>query len=232
MSAFTEAATRHLAQVQAALHSLDVTTAVMVGLALVVVYLTWEQMSFAFKHRSRIPGPSVAVPIVGGIFEMVMDPYGFWERQREYTNTAAGGLHAAKMSWNSILGNFMIYSTNTAVSRKILSNNGPDSLMMAVHPSGKIILGEKNLAFMHGAPHKAIRKSFLALFTRTALAVYIERQDKAIRCGARGAPAASRRAAGGGRPRGGAAGGGGGLVAPLTAPRIGGPLRRTDPPGP
>ena len=49
----------------------------------------------------------------------------------------------------------MIYSTNTQVSRKILSNNGPESLMMAVHPSGKMILGEGNLAFMHGPQHKA-----------------------------------------------------------------------------
>ena len=32
-------------------------------------------------------------------------------------------------------------------------------------------------------PHsQALRKSFLSLFSRTALGVYIARQDKAIRC--------------------------------------------------
>ena len=50
-----------------------------------------------------------------------------------------------------------------------------------VHPSGKNILGEGNLAFMHGPPHKAIRKSFLSLFTRKALSTYVELQDGIIR---------------------------------------------------
>lgn len=52
---------------------------------------------------------------------------------------------------------------------------------MQVHPSGKNILGEGNLAFMHGPPHKAIRKSFLSLFTRKALSTYVELQDGIIR---------------------------------------------------
>ena len=34
---------------------------------------------------------------------------------------------------------------------------------------------------MHGAPHKAIRKSFLALFTRKALGTYVELQDAIVR---------------------------------------------------
>ena len=55
-----------------------------------------------------------------------------------------------------------------------------------VHPSGKNILGEGNLAFMHGPPHKAIRKSFLSLFTRKALSMYVELQDGIIRRQIRG----------------------------------------------
>ena len=34
---------------------------------------------------------------------------------------------------------------------------------------------------MHGPPHKAIRKSFLALFTRKALGTYVELQDAIVR---------------------------------------------------
>ncbi len=41
--------------------------------------------------------------------------------------------------------------------------------------------GPNNLAFMHGPPHKAIRKSFLALFTRKALETYVELQDGIVR---------------------------------------------------
>ena len=43
------------------------------------------------------------------------------------------------------------------------------------------ILGPNNLAFKHGPPHKAIRKSFLALFTRKALGTYVQQQDSIIR---------------------------------------------------
>ena len=64
---------------------------------------------------------------------------------------------------------------------QVFSYNDPETLLMAVHPSGKNILGEGNLAFMHGPPHKAIRRSFLSLFTRKALATYVEVQDAVIR---------------------------------------------------
>ena len=75
----------------------------------------------------------------------------------------------------------MIFTTDAEISRRVFSFNDPETLLMAVHPSGKNILGESNLAFMHGPPHKAIRKSFLSLFTRKALATYVELQDGIIR---------------------------------------------------
>ncbi len=84
-------------------------------------------------------------------------------------------------SWNSIFGKFMIFVTDAELSRQVLSVNGKDSLLMALHPSAKNILGEQNLAFMHGPEHKAIRKSFLSLFTRKALGTYVEIQDGIIR---------------------------------------------------
>ncbi len=43
------------------------------------------------------------------------------------------------------------------------------------------ILGKNNIAFMSGPTHKALRKSFLALFTRKALGVYVLKQDGIIR---------------------------------------------------
>jgi cytochrome P450 family 710 subfamily A protein len=44
-----------------------------------------------------------------------------------------------------------------------------------------MILGTRNIAFMHGPEHKKLRKSFLALFTRRALSTYIQQQDGIIR---------------------------------------------------
>lgn len=52
---------------------------------------------------------------------------------------------------------------------------------MAVHPNASHILGPKNLAFMHGPVHKKLRQSFVGLFTRKALGVYVASQDKIIR---------------------------------------------------
>ena len=72
----------------------------------------------------------------------------------------------AGLSCNSLLGRFMVFSTDTEVTHRMLSVNDPSSLLMAVHPSARDILGPGNLAFMHGPAHRAIRKSFLALFTR------------------------------------------------------------------
>lgn len=44
-----------------------------------------------------------------------------------------------------------------------------------------MILGKRNIAFMHGPEHKALRRSFLALFSRRALSMYVEQQDVVIR---------------------------------------------------
>jgi cytochrome P450 family 710 subfamily A protein len=48
-----------------------------------------------------------------------------------------------------------------------------DTLLLALHPNAKRVLGKRNIAFLHGPEHKALRKSFLALFTRKALAVSV-----------------------------------------------------------
>ncbi|CAL5229225.1 g12509 [Coccomyxa viridis] len=146
-------------------------------LLLIVTYLAWEQGYMLASRRTKsgklLPGPPFAIPLVGGVVEMVLNPYKFWENQRKASFPG--------LSYNSILGTFMVFSTDTDVSRKMLSVNDPSSLLMAVHPSARNILGPNNLAFMHGPPHKAIRKSFLALFTRKALETYVELQDGIVR---------------------------------------------------
>lgn len=58
------------------------------------------------------------------------------------------------MTYNSIMGKFMVMVTDTDICRRVFSFNDPSTLLMAVHPSAKNILGPKNLAFMHGPPHK------------------------------------------------------------------------------
>lgn len=145
--------------------------------SVLVAYCLYEQFSFWRMRRKgngkAVPGPRFPVPLVGGVVSMVINPYKFWEKQRKFSFPG--------FSYNSILGKFMIFVTDVDVARSVFSYNDPSSLLMAVHPSAKNILGPNNLAFMHGHPHKAIRKSFLALFTRKALGTYVELQDGVIR---------------------------------------------------
>ena len=104
---------------------------------------------------------------------MVLDPYAFWERQRLFSPEG--------MSWNSIAGYFVVNSVNAAVTSEILKSNGPDSFQLVLHPNGVKVFGEHNIAFKWGEEHRRLRKSFLPLFTRKALGMYLTVQDKLIR---------------------------------------------------
>ena len=59
--------------------------------------------------------------------------------------------------------------------------NGPDSFKVMLHPSGWKILGDHNITFKWGEEHKLLRQSFLTLFTRKALNVYLSIQEGIIR---------------------------------------------------
>lgn len=104
---------------------------------------------------------------------MVKDPYGFWEQQRLYDTKG--------FSFNSLFGKYILFVTDAAKSRELMTVNDPEKMLMVLHPSAKNILGKNNMAFEHGPAHKALRKSFLSLFTRKALSVYIQLQDGIIR---------------------------------------------------
>jgi cytochrome P450 family 710 subfamily A protein len=156
-------------------------TAATVFAYLVTAVLGWivlEQLRFAMKRRTSsgkgsIPGPSYPVPFLGGLIEMVKDPYAFWERQRVYSERG--------VSYNSLFGQFIVFVTDPIKCRELMVVNDPEKMLMVLHPSAKNILGKNNMAFDHGPQHKLIRKSFLSLFTRKALSVYVQLQDGIIR---------------------------------------------------
>ncbi len=75
------------------------------------------------------------MPIIGGIIEMVMDPFAFWDKQIKFS--------CPGLSWNSILGNFTVMVTDPAMVRHMFNHNSPDSLMMELHPRAKVILGRR-----------------------------------------------------------------------------------------
>jgi hypothetical protein len=102
-------------------------------LAAALVYCALEQLQFRWTCKQLAAPAGWFVPVVGGIVDMVRDPYGFWERQRL--------LQPAGISKFFLLGKTVFFSTDTEVSRRILMHNGPDSLMMvrlaATFPAGR-----------------------------------------------------------------------------------------------
>uniref|UniRef100_A0A7S0V0I1 C-22 sterol desaturase n=1 Tax=Polytomella parva TaxID=51329 RepID=A0A7S0V0I1_9CHLO len=144
--------------------------------ALVAAYALYEQAKFnSFKKTNDgkgLSGPKYVVPFIGGIVEMVKNPYKFWEKQRLYSFPG--------YSWHSLAGQFSVFVTDAALCRHIFNHNSEDSLLLALHPVAKTVLGERNIAFLHGDEHKQIRRSFAALFSRKALGVYVRKQDQII----------------------------------------------------
>ena len=64
------------------------------------------------------------------------------------------------------MGVFTVFVTDAATSRHVFNHNGPDTLLLALHPIAPFVLGKENIAFLSGPIHKALRKSFISLFTR------------------------------------------------------------------
>jgi hypothetical protein len=94
----------------------------------------WLTPSFRLWKKT-LDGPGFAVPLIGSIVEMVKNPYDFWEKQRLFNPDG--------LSWNSIVGQFMVMSTNTEITRKIFMHNGEDSFRLFLHPNGWKILGTR-----------------------------------------------------------------------------------------
>jgi len=138
--------------------------------ALIVAFAVLEQFNF-WRKKQWLPGPKFTVPFFGGIFEMVFNPFTFWYNQGQY----------GPISWNNILGTFVVFARGTELSRKIFMNNAPDALRIVLHPNAERLLGKDNIAFMQGPAHKELRKTLLPLFTKRALGVYVQLQEKKIR---------------------------------------------------
>ena len=76
---------------------------------------------------------------------------------------------------------FFLFIADTHAMRQVF-NNKDDAFRLQLTLTGPTLMGkDKNIAYMNGAPHKALRKMLLPLFTRQALGVYLSIQEKIIR---------------------------------------------------
>lgn len=138
------------------------------GFYAVATLLTY--LYFASIHRFKVPGPTFVTPLLGGLITMIRDPYKFWEDQRQYSPHG--------YSWLSILNQFTVFATKADICQKIFATNSESTMTLQLHPNGKIILGNDNIAFQTGEKHKALRASFMALFTNKALSLYLPIQER------------------------------------------------------
>lgn len=141
------------------------------GLGLVIFgYIIFEQLSF-FSKRKHLPGPSFVLPFVGSVIAMVVNPTGFWVDQAKDASKVG-------VSWNALLGKFVLFVRDSQLSQKIFANVRPDAFHLVGHPLGKKLFGDHNLIFMFGEEHKDLRRRLAPLFTLKALGVYVSIQEK------------------------------------------------------
>ena len=160
-----------------------VTTGTRTAGALLAAAALWSMGSAVRRRReaaATLPGDratSAGAFALGlkALTEMVKDPEAFWERQRELAFSTPAGL-----SWNVLTGALCLFASNAEVITEVLKRSNGKDFKMVLHPNANIILGKQNIAFMHGAAHKALRASFLPLFTKRALGMYLPLQQRVI----------------------------------------------------
>jgi len=80
------------------------------------------------------------------------------------------------ISWNFLLGRYMVFVRDSELSQKIFANVSPDAFHLVGHPFGKKLFGEKNMIMMFGDEHKSLRRRLAPMFIQKALGVYVEIQ--------------------------------------------------------
>ncbi|CAF1264122.1 unnamed protein product [Didymodactylos carnosus] len=151
------------------IENFPITTGLTLIIMLLLTAILYEQITFIYK-RSSLPGPPLVIPFFGSIFQMVGNPYNFWHKQMSY----------GALSWNSIVGQFVVMVTDGHLARQIFEQCS-EKMPLMLNPNAHRLLGKDNIAFINGPVHKKLRSTLLPLFTTKALTIYLNIQEKAIR---------------------------------------------------
>lgn len=159
--------------VAAVLPELSVYWRITTYLFILLFFLGVVERVLVWWKKGPLKGPYFFFPFIGSIFPLVRDPYCFWEQQRKWSFVKG-------ISWNYIFGQFTLFATDSKISKFFLSNIGNSGFQLRMHYNGKKLVGDNNIAFKSGEELKMLRKSFLPLFTRRALGMYISIQERII----------------------------------------------------
>lgn len=138
-------------------------------LVIVICYIVYEQWKL-WQVRQKLPGPKFLIPFFGSVFQMVLAPYEFYEKQKTF----------GPVSFNLICGQLFVFTRDPTLTKKVFANEG-GKLRLWLHYNAEAILGSNNIAFMSGDPHKALRMELIYLFTKKALGKYLTVQETQIR---------------------------------------------------
>ncbi|KIY67496.1 cytochrome P450 sterol C22-desaturase [Cylindrobasidium torrendii FP15055 ss-10] len=136
--------------------------------AILFTLLALEQAVYRYKKR-HLPGSSWTIPIIG-----------------KFADSLNPTMEGYKAQWNSgplsaisVFNIFIVMASTTEHARKIL--NSPTYAEPCLVQSAKQVLLKENWVFLTGKDHVDYRRSLNSLFTRKALGMYTEIQDRIIR---------------------------------------------------
>lgn len=132
-------------------------------LVLVVTLLVLEQSVYRYKKK-HLPGATWTIPVIG-----------------KFADSLKPTMQAYKKTWStplaavSVFNIFIVMASDNVLSRKIL--NSPNHAEPCLVASAKQVLDPTNWVFLTGKIHSDYRKSLNVLFTRRALAIYLQIQE-------------------------------------------------------
>ncbi|KAG8771852.1 RNA polymerase C-22 sterol desaturase [Serendipita sp. 397] len=134
----------------------------------ILTILLLEQTIYRAK-KAHLPGSTWTIPIIGKFFDSLNPTLEGYKRQ-----WASGELSAL-----SVFHIFIVMASTNEYTRKIL--NSPAYAEPCLVYSAKQVLCPENWVFLNGKEHVDYRRTLNSLFTRKALAVYLEVQDSIAR---------------------------------------------------
>jgi cytochrome P450 len=128
-----------------------------------------------YYYRGNMAGVPYTLPFVS-LAAMIIHPTRFWADMAgiamEYSVDG--------ICTNTLVGNFMIFSTNPDLNRHVMTAEGTWGVY--AHPNALWLFGPKNLIYMDTDAHKAFRAILApALFSHEALTSYALHQERVVR---------------------------------------------------
>ncbi|GAA94222.1 uncharacterized protein L969DRAFT_93604 [Mixia osmundae IAM 14324] len=134
------------------------------ALVIIASLLILEQSVYKLKKR-HLPGPSWTIPVIGRFADSLNPTMEVYKKGWEVPLSAV-----------SVFNIFIVMASENKYTRKIL--NSPSYTEPCLVASAKQVLLKENWVFLNGKVHSEYRKGLNCLFTRKALGLYLETQER------------------------------------------------------